>query len=253
MDRLLGLEETIIAVDRSINFYNDTHVEASGSTLVSVVVDEKMIYCGNVGDARAVLCRGKKAIQMSVDHKPYLEDEKKRIVANGGFVQGNYMISRKGEALAVSRAIGDVAFRKGACDFLISTPSMAQFEKSSEDDFIVLASDGLFDVMKNQEVCDFVLKCLKEGSPFESIAKQLTVEAVARKSMDNVTVIVVFFLDDKLGIPRGYHSAALELSSSRLKDSDNLALLSSGNAHYSKLNDSKVVEDFEMVPTEHND
>jgi serine/threonine protein phosphatase PrpC len=173
--------------------------EASGSTVVCVLIDHEFTYCGNIGDARAVLCKNRTATQMSLDHKPYLDEEKARIIAHGGMVGGNYMISRNGEALAVSRAVGDVSFRKPPNDFLISTPTMTQFARSDEDDFVVLASDGLYDVMTNQAVCDFVLTALEDGVPLDAISERLTSEAVARGSMDNVTVIIAFFVDPKTG------------------------------------------------------
>eukprot|EP00475_Leptophrys_vorax_P011829 TRINITY_DN18311_c0_g1_i1.p1 TRINITY_DN18311_c0_g1~~TRINITY_DN18311_c0_g1_i1.p1 ORF type:complete len:360 (+),score=64.16 TRINITY_DN18311_c0_g1_i1:58-1137(+) len=202
IDRLGALERAIVQTDRSINMMNNLSGEASGSTLVCVLLDHDSICCGNIGDARALLCRSRRAIQMSLDHKPYLEEEKARIMAAGGMIAGNYMVSRNGEALAVSRAVGDVSFRKPPNNLLISTPTMAQYARTDDDDFVLLASDGLFDVMSNQAVCDFVLNSLEDGVSHDLVAERLTSEAVARGSMDNVTVVIGYFLDPKTGQPK---------------------------------------------------
>jgi serine/threonine protein phosphatase PrpC len=176
--------------------------EESGSTAVCVLVDDANIYCGNIGDSRAVLCKNRTAIQLSLDHKPCLEEESTRIRANGGQVSGHYMVSKNGDVLGVSRAVGDVAFRSPLNNILISTPTMSRHARSSEDDFVVLACDGLFDVLSNQAVCNFVLKALEDGMSLDSISESLTQKAVDKGSKDNVTVIIVWFLDLKTGLPK---------------------------------------------------
>ena len=214
-----------------------------GSTLVSVVVDNEYFYCGNVGDARAVLCKNKIAVQMSTDHKPYHHEEKKRILSRGGFVIGNYMMGNSGEALAVSRAIGDLEFRNASNNMLISTPTMAMFDRTEGDDFIVIASDGLFDVYSNQEVCDLVLKLLNDGAPVDRIPQIMTERAIEKGSMDNITIIVVYQRDRLTNRPKHfdptnsskYQNMNAPKSQESSEKMDLLATL--GSKRYSKLDD----------------
>jgi serine/threonine protein phosphatase PrpC len=206
-DRLSALEEAIDQLDQMILRNNRQERDKSGSTLVVVVVDNEYLYCGNVGDARAVLCRNKIAVQMSTDHKPYHSEERKRIVGKGGIVIGNYMLGKGGEALAVSRAIGDVEFRSASNDILISTPTMSMYDRTEADDFIIIASDGLYDVFSNQQVCDLALKLLEEGVPVDKIAQILTERAIEKGSTDNVTVIVVFMIDPISNLPKHFNLA----------------------------------------------
>merc|ERR1712232_512314 len=82
----------------------------SGSTAVVACVVGGWVWCANVGDSRALLCRDGRAIQLSWDHKPDREDEAERIEAAGGFVTFHRVLGR----LAVSRAFGDEEYKVGA-------------------------------------------------------------------------------------------------------------------------------------------
>lgn len=181
--------------DDRIQYGNRKTHEPSGSTAVLTIVDSTHIYVANVGDSRAVLCRGGKALPVSNDHKPYLDREKQYIESKGGFVAGKYMINpMTSEALAVSRAFGDIAFRKKPNNILSCKPDVVHMRRSRHDRFLLLATDGLFDVMSNQEVCDAVMKSYSNpGVPCADIAKELAEEAICQGSMDNVSIVIVFF------------------------------------------------------------
>ena len=113
--------------------------------------------CANTGDSRAVLARGGQAVTLSNDHKPYLPGEKERIEKAGGQVKFN----RVNGDLAVSRALGDfvykrcesVAFKEQA---VTAFPEIIVEEREESDQFIVLACDGIWDVMSSQEVVEKV-------------------------------------------------------------------------------------------------
>lgn len=87
----------------------------SGSTSVTCVVKQdgakRMLFVANVGDSRAVLCRGGKAVRLTIDHKASLPEEAKRIREAGGFIGRN---KRVNGVLAISRALGDHMVRRGA-------------------------------------------------------------------------------------------------------------------------------------------
>ena len=137
----------------------------------------------NIGDSRAVLCQDGKAVQMSVDHKPNLFAEKERIENLGGMVvwAGTW---RVGGVLAVSRAFGDRPLKK----YVIATPhTMAIEELTSAHEFLILATDGVWDVITNDEAVQIVRR---ESDP-QRAANILTSVADSRGSTDNISCIVV--------------------------------------------------------------
>ncbi|WVZ56405.1 hypothetical protein U9M48_006944 [Paspalum notatum var. saurae] len=132
-----------------------------GSTAVVAVVGPRHLVVANCGDSRAVLCSGGAAIPLSADHKPDRPDELERIHAAGGrviFWDG----ARVFGMLAMSRAIGDSYLKP----FVISDPEVRVVErKDGEDEFLILASDGLWDVVSNEVACKVVRACLRNRAP----------------------------------------------------------------------------------------
>lgn len=175
-----------------------------GSTAIVAVIGLCQIVVANCGDSRAVLSRGGQAIAMSDDHKPNREDEMARIEAAGGRViyWNGYRIFG---VLAMSRAIGDRYLKP----YVIAEPEVKCISRSKDDECLILASDGLWDVLTNEEVCDVARKCLtrradgSEGSrspgytkgsndkKAEAAAALLTKMALGRGSQDNISVIVI--------------------------------------------------------------
>uniref|UniRef100_A0A0C9RMK6 protein-serine/threonine phosphatase n=1 Tax=Wollemia nobilis TaxID=56998 RepID=A0A0C9RMK6_9CONI len=156
-----------------------------GSTAVTaILIDGRQLFVANVGDSRAVLCQGGTAIQLTVDHEPSLE--RKDIERKGGFVTnlpGD--VPRVNGQLAVARAFGDGSLKQ----HLSSEPDVKQTIIDTTTDFLILASDGLWKVMKNQEAVDLVRKIRDP----QVAAKCLTETAVSRKSKDDISCIVVRF------------------------------------------------------------
>ena len=104
-----------------------------------------------------MLSRGGRAVFGTHDHKPVNPGEKERIQNAGGSV----MIQRVNGSLAVSRALGDFEYKnvagRGPCEQLVSPePEVTVQERAEEDEFVALACDGVWDVMTNEELCDFV-------------------------------------------------------------------------------------------------
>jgi len=159
-----------------------------GSTAVTaILIDSKMLYVANVGDSRAVISKSGEAKQLSIDHEPGNLVEKQDIVKKGGFVSnmpGD--VPRVDGQLAVARAFGDKSLKA----HLSVTPDIKEVEIDADTEFLILASDGLWKVMKNQEAVDLVKK-IKDPT---AAAKQLAQEAVNRKSKDDVSCIVVRFM-----------------------------------------------------------
>lgn len=177
--------------------------ETVGSTAVVAVVGACQIIVSNCGDSRAVLSRGGRAIALSVDHKPDREDELARIEAAGGKVI-NWNGHRIFGVLAMSRALGDYYLKP----YVIPDPEVTFTQRTEDDEFLILASDGLWDVLTNEEVCEAVRRRLARGHgsnasssvniredtkypSAHAAAEYLSRLALRRNSRDNVTVVVV--------------------------------------------------------------
>lgn len=131
-------------------------VSSCGTTCVTVLISDKKIHCASVGDSRAVLGRAS-GLPLAWDHKPENEAEERRIVAGGGHVANN----RVNGNLAMSRALGDYMYKEvkdkpSTEQLVINVPDVYTVDRSAEDEFVVLACDGIFDVLSNDEVVAFV-------------------------------------------------------------------------------------------------
>ncbi|RDB16946.1 Protein phosphatase 2C 1 [Hypsizygus marmoreus] len=141
----------------------------------------RVLYSANAGDARAVLCRAGKAVRLTYDHKGSDKQEAKRITDAGGFV----MSGRVNGVLAVTRSLGDSSMK----EFVVGAPYTTETELCEEDEFLVLACDGLWDVVNDQGAIDLVRKI---GDAQEA-SKKLLEHALAHHTTDNVTVVIVRF------------------------------------------------------------
>lgn len=164
---------------------NSGQLGPGGSTAVTaIVIDGKDLWVANIGDSRAVVCEMGAANQLTVDHEPH--HERRRIEKRGGFVTtlpGD--VPRVNGQLAVARAFGDQSLKA----HLSCEPDVRHVPINSSIEFVILASDGLWKVMKNQEAVDLV-KSIKDP---QVAAKRLTTEALARKSKDDISCIVIRF------------------------------------------------------------
>ena len=128
------------------------------STASGILLTPKHVFFYNIGDSRSFMVRGEKNIAFStVDHKPFNESEKSRIVAGGGRVQQG----RVNGMLAVSRALGDFELKSnpklGQKAQLVSAEADVEcIQRAKDDSFIAICCDGIFDVQKNEELVEFV-------------------------------------------------------------------------------------------------
>ena len=132
--------------------------DCSGTTAVVAVVDAhtNKLFIANTGDSRAIVVRKGKVLLATKDHKPGEESERKRIEDAGGYVSF-WNCPRVCGRLAVSRAIGDRDLK----NFVIPNPDIYE-ESLNEGDVLVLACDGVWDVMANEETAAFVHEKLNE-------------------------------------------------------------------------------------------
>jgi len=153
-----------------------------GSTAVSCLMIENLLCVAHCGDSRAVLCRGGSGIPITKDHKPHLAAEKARIIAAGGTVKkwgGSYRVNGN---LAMSRSLGDFFLKP--C--VSPVPDVTTVCLSPADTFLILATDGLWDVMNNADAANIVLN---QPSPLAG-TEELVKRALYNTS-DNVSAVVL--------------------------------------------------------------
>jgi len=167
----------------------------AGSTcLISIIYkinNDIMINVINVGDSRCIICRNNIAIPLTKDHKPNWPEENKRISDIGGKIYYDGYDWRIKD-LSVSRSMGD----HDSYPYVVHNPDIYLYKKREDDKFMVLACDGLWDVMSNQDVANYIISnyYLNKIKP-KNIAHNLAQEALNRGSTDNITIIIII-LDD---------------------------------------------------------
>ncbi len=166
----------------------------SGCTCVAALVVRCaaaawLCVVASTGDSRAVLCRGGRAVSLTVDHKVTRPDEHSRLACGGAMIFFGRLLGR----LAVSRAIGDHSLREGAdgASLVVATPEAAAFWVSADDAFLLLACDGVFDVVRPDEAVATASRALLRGASADAAARDVVQLAVDRRSEDNVSVIIV--------------------------------------------------------------
>ncbi|XP_057776801.1 probable protein phosphatase 2C 14 isoform X2 [Salvia miltiorrhiza] len=141
---------------------------SSGVCCVTALIEGNEMVVSNLGDCRAVVCREGTAEAITSDHKPEREDERRRIEDKGGFLEIHRGTWRVHGTLAVSRSIGDAHLK----DWVTAEPDTKLIHLTPDMEFLVLASDGLWEQVSNQEAVDIVKqsscsssKKLKGSSP----------------------------------------------------------------------------------------
>lgn len=172
--------ESYLTTDNGIG---EANIQFAGTTCVSSLLrvessGEKKLYTANCGDARAVLARGGKGFRLSFDHKATDEEEIKRIQAAGGFV----VMGRVNGMLAVARSLGDRAMK----DYVSGEPYLSETTITEEDTHLILACDGVWDVIDDDAAVEIVSKCEK----MQEAAKKLLIAALQAGSTDNISVMV---------------------------------------------------------------
>jgi protein phosphatase PTC1 len=158
---------------------------ASGSTAALCIVrrtgPKRYVYTANCGDARAVLCHGGTAVRLSMDHKATDEEEVARISALGGYVAKKRVLG----VLAVARAFGDLAFKK----YVTAEPYTSTTKLDASSEFIILACDGVWDVLSDEEAVAMVRA--QKDKDLLPTSRVLVDEAIRRGSSDNITCLVI--------------------------------------------------------------
>ncbi|XP_059639716.1 probable protein phosphatase 2C 24 [Cornus florida] len=179
-----------------------------GSTALVAVLTPTKIIIANCGDSRAVICQDGNVFPLSIDQKPNRPDERRRIEAAGGKVISDDGCPRVQGILAMSRALGDNYLKP----FVICQPELTVIDRTTMDDFLILASDGLWDVLSNENARDVVRDCWAGGRAAEittatsiywpesrlfsdrlcwEASALLVMAALAKGTADNVSALVI--------------------------------------------------------------
>jgi len=205
----------------------------SGTTALTVLLRGGKMYVANLGDSRAVLCRKGKAMALSSDHKPNRSDEAERIKKSNGWIEsaevlnvpklyrkhlqeedleeestanliGWVTVHRVNGCLGMTRSIGDILIKdwrehqfpgvEFQGDLVIAVPEvLVEDVDRMNDRFLILATDGLWDIFSNQEAVDFVRTSLLRKKYLDKIAEELVEMAIELGSLDNITVVILQF------------------------------------------------------------
>ncbi|KAI3947112.1 hypothetical protein MKX01_015403 [Papaver californicum] len=197
-------------MDKEIKLQKDFDSSCSGTTAVTIIKQDQDLVIANLGDSRAVMGRisdGElKTVQLTIDHKPELPKEAERIRKCGGRV-----IPHKGEpdvhrvwsadddymSLAMARAFGDFHLK----DFgVIAIPQITHIRLTKEDQFLVLATDGVWDVLTNEEVASIVWSIENKEVAAKAVVKAASAawkHDYPSSKVDDITVVCLFLHDMK--------------------------------------------------------
>ncbi|XP_071832861.1 protein phosphatase 1B-like isoform X2 [Apostichopus japonicus] len=185
-----GIRNGFLSIDQKMKdkFTDDK----SGTTVVGVIISPTHLFFINCGDSRGILVRDNGVEFHTDDHKPSKPVERDRIHKAGGTV----MISRVNGSLAVSRALGDYEYKnapdRNATEQLVSPePEVTVMERSAKDEFIVLACDGVWDVMSNEATFEFIQSRLQLTDDLEEVCNQVIDTSLHKGSRDNMSIVLV--------------------------------------------------------------
>jgi len=164
MDELLQTEEGLNEIEKIANHIRGTDgapmkrsekvsiTMSAGCTAVVAIITKTHIYCANSGDSRCVLGRAFTTHELSDDHKPDNIEERERIEAAGGFVEEG----RVRGILSLSRALGDLEYKQSGHlpvekQMITCVPDRDSVERKNDDQFLILACDGIWDCLTSQE------------------------------------------------------------------------------------------------------
>lgn len=170
----------------------------AGCTAVVAVVRGKQLYVANAGDSRCVLAEEGKAIEMSHDHKPDLPTERNRITRAGGYVEDGRVMGN----INLSRSIGDMEYKKNPAlppeeQMITANPDIMTRTLSGKSNYLILACDGIWDILTCQQCVDIVYDCERMGKNLSETVEVVLNRCIAKDvsssgglGCDNMTMIL---------------------------------------------------------------
>lgn len=191
-----------------MNNITDEPGKDSGCTAVVALLHDKELFVANAGDSRCVVCRNGKALEMSIDHKPEDQVEFDRIQKAGGRVT---LDGRVNGGLNLSRAIGDHGYKMNKKlppeeQMISALPDIKKITICPEDEFMVLACDGIWNFMTSDDVVEFVQDRIADPTKkLSDICEEMFDYCLAPHTKgdgtgcDNMTAIIVQFKSNLTG------------------------------------------------------
>lgn len=172
----------------------------AGCTSVVAVVRGSQLVVANAGDSRCVLAKAGSAVEMTIDHKPDMPSERERIVHAGGSVEDGRVMGN----LNLSRSLGDLEYKRNpslppAQQMITAVPEIRKHSLEADCDFMILACDGIWDVLNSQECVDFIYARIDRMSLSDVVEAVLDrclapdVSSMGGLGCDNMTCIIVKF------------------------------------------------------------
>jgi len=203
------LKRAFIGTDE--DFLADPNAKgSSGCTAVAALVtNDNKIYVANAGDSRSVISVKGKVKPLSFDHKPDDKAEKARIYAAGGYIEDGRVHVDDGHEnknLAMSRALGDFICKNNRSlppeqQVVTANPDVTVHDITEEDEFLIIACDGIWDCLSSQQAVDFVRLTVSEGKELTEITEMICDHCMAPDTScglgmgtDNMTVLIVAIL-----------------------------------------------------------
>jgi len=147
------------------------------------------LYLANVGDSKAIVVRNGTPVSLNIEHRANNEEERKNVENRGGFV-----FEKKGAktsrflvqgALELTRSIGDPSYK----EFITCEPDIMEHKFDSGDEYIVMASDGFWNEISEEET----VKLINTHKKSQGLSKVLVGEALKKRpyNIDNISMIVI--------------------------------------------------------------
>ncbi|CAF1220070.1 unnamed protein product [Rotaria sp. Silwood1] len=180
------IKNTFIQLDKNLS---GIVKDGSGSVCIASLIGPKKVYLINVGDSRGIIISKDGQVLLSTkDHKPSVRKEQERIHRAGGQItKSQNDVLRVENQLATSRAFGDYSLDK---HIIPAVPDIIEYPRDSSASYLILASDGIWDVMNNEQVASFISQRISNTS-LKNIISELFDQCLKEESSDNMTVYIV--------------------------------------------------------------
>ncbi|KAI0732034.1 PP2C-domain-containing protein [Fomitopsis betulina] len=199
----VALKNAFLHTDADMRHAPDMARDNSGCTAVAALItNDRKVFVANAGDSRSVISVKGVAKPLSFDHKPQNEVEKTRIAAAGGYIS----FGRVNGNLALARALGDFDYKRNEAlspeaQIITCDPEITEHELTDEDEFLIIACDGIWDCLTSQQCVDVIRLMISQGKDLAQVGEDICELCLAPDTnsgagigCDNMTILIVAIL-----------------------------------------------------------